>query len=107
MHLIRNRVSNHRGVAEVTHMVRPAGLIEHQIPVQIALRPSVQITDHIPPVALPGEPFPQTHAALLAALSEQHMLIREKLMHLRHLIELLAAVPVDARPPHILRRFRI
>ena len=63
--------------AQIVDMVRSAGLIQNQVPVQIALCPLVQVTDHITAIVLAIRPAAELGSAFLATFCEEQMLIRE------------------------------
>ncbi|EEF23502.1 conserved hypothetical protein, partial [Ricinus communis] len=68
-------IREHRRAAQVADVVRPAGLVEQQVPVDPADGPAVEVVDHAAGVALAGGPGADVRAAFLAAFGEEQLLV--------------------------------
>mmetsp|Transcript_125185 Transcript_125185/g.365600 ORF Transcript_125185/g.365600 Transcript_125185/m.365600 type:complete len:471 (+) Transcript_125185:583-1995(+) len=91
-HPARPAVQDDGGHAVVPHVVRPAPLIQAEIPVDPALAPRVDVGDEVHRVALPELPVAQLGAQvdageLLAALGEEYVLVGAQLGHAADVLE--------------------
>ena len=88
--------------AEISGMVRAAGGIQNEIPVNPALRPVVQAADDIMPVALPDGVAIGMRAAFRAGLGMDQVLFRIGLvgyLHVRERVGLRFSIPVKGHAP--------
>ena len=74
-------IENQRGIAQVSHMIRSAGFIQGEIPVNPSPGPVLQISDYIVDVAAGGLPEP-TSLPFHAPFTEDQGLVRVALMEL-------------------------